>query len=109
LIESTTLPLRRDHRGRFLQPEFQQRFARHFYFFSARKNLHSCTRRGACSGSNRSATSAARNRADDRSKHRPAAYFLRGVAAAPLPFQTVVTACERVIAAINHDARQLQL
>src|SRR5258708_29489708 len=102
------LPGRGDHRG-LLEPEFQERFARHFDLLATREHLHRSSRSCADARANGCALAAAGNRADNRSQSGATADFFGGVLAAPLPLQRVVTAHNGIVMAIDHDASQFKL
>src|SRR5208282_4552315 len=61
------------------------------------------------SRSNRSTFAAPSDGANDSSENRAASDFLGGVRPATLPFQTVVTADQRIIAAVDDNTHELQL
>src|SRR5437660_3358082 len=98
LMQSTwRLSARRINANRLLQSEFQKGLARNFHLLAFGYDLHGRPRSAARRRANCRAFAAARDTADDGSKHRTAANFLCRVAAATLALHVVVAADQRIV------------
>ena len=95
--EGAELSLRRLHCYWLLEPELQERLARHLYLLSAREYLYARARRRAHARANCRPLASAGDCTDDRARDCSATNFFRRIRAAALPFQRVSSKCSSAL------------
>src|SRR5258706_5428676 len=101
LSEAKKTSTRGGERNRLLQPDLEQRLARHFHLLAVGDDLHARARAATRRRTDGCALAAARDAANDRAEHCAAADLLGSVAAAPFALHVVIAAHERIVVTVD--------